>query len=419
MPHLYFKLVAASALSLMLVSKAIGDSSAKVGDLPVTEILKRLGAEMEAGVTPARLAEYSRHFDRVDFDSDGRHSKTEYIEKGTYLTPMARRGIFNAADSNGDGVVTKAEYTLNRIITDEAKGIIQAMDDNGDRKVSEGEFTSHAGGKLGDKKLARQVFLALDTDGNGSIHVPEYLRVWGKWARTGGKAPDQRLAAQKGAGRDAGHGTLIFEDDFERSESQESKDEIGKGWGSNSARRAAGNKQVDLKDGAMYIYRHEVADHGVSVTHPAEFRDGTVGLRFMLENKKDSLGLNFADLKFKEVHAGHLFAARIGIGQVTLQDLKTGNMNLKTRELRKANKLTPEQKKQLRKKERKFSNKLETGKWYDLLVNVRSDELRVVIDGKEIGSFKSEGIAHPTKRTLRLAVPRNAVVDDVKIWKKG
>ena len=61
-------------------------------------------------------------------------------------------------------------------------------------------------------------------------------------------------------------GTLIFEDDFQRNETQEKTDEIGNGWGSNSKSRAAGNKQVDLKNGAMYIYRHEVADHGVSVT---------------------------------------------------------------------------------------------------------------------------------------------------------
>ena len=214
-------------------------------------------------------------------------------------------------------------------------------------------------------------------------------------------------------------GELIFEDDFERSESQEEKDEPGKGWGTNSKSRANGNKQVDLRDGAMYIYIHETADHGVSVTHPAEFTDGAVGLRFMLEDRRDSLGLNFADLKFKEVHAGHLFAARIFPKHVLLQDLKTGNMDLEIRTARKSGTpLTPEQKKQLEGKDTKIPNELEIGKWYDLLVTVKGDTIAVAIDGKEVGSFSSEGIAHPTKRTLRLAVPRNAVVDDVKIWRK-
>ena len=43
------------------------------------------------------------------------------------------------------------------------------------------------------------------------------------------------------------YGTLIFEDKFERSESQETKDEPGNGWLTNSKRRAKGNKQTDFK----------------------------------------------------------------------------------------------------------------------------------------------------------------------------
>ncbi|WP_145232546.1 LamG domain-containing protein [Gimesia algae] len=214
-------------------------------------------------------------------------------------------------------------------------------------------------------------------------------------------------------------GKLIFEDDFERNESQETKDEIGKGWGTNSRTRAAGNKQVDLKNGAMYIYMHKVADHAVSVTHPAEFQDGSVELRFMLENEKDSLGLNFADLKYKKVHAGHLFMAKVSPRFVELTDLKTGNMDLKTRELRLAKKLPAELQEKLKAKRKRFPVKLETGKWYTLLVTVSGDQLTVKIDGKTIGSFSSAGMAHPTKRLLRLAVPGNAVVDDVKIYAKS
>ena len=211
-------------------------------------------------------------------------------------------------------------------------------------------------------------------------------------------------------------GRLIFQDDFERNESQEEKDEIGNGWGSNSAKRAAGNKQVDLRDGAMYIFIHKAADHAVSVTHPAEFRDGTVELRFMLEHKDDSLGLNFADLQFKEVWAGHLFVAKVSTKNVELTDLKTGNMDLKVRDARQANRLTDDQKQMLKTKARRLPHKLETGQWYQLRVDVNADTLSLTIDGKPVASFSSEGIAHPTKRMLRLSVPRNAVVDDVKIY---
>jgi len=214
-------------------------------------------------------------------------------------------------------------------------------------------------------------------------------------------------------------GQLIFQDDFERVESQETKDEPGNGWGTNSKSRAKGNKQVDLKDGAMRIFIHAEADHAVSVTHPAEFTDGAVSLRFMLEDAQDSLGLNFADLEFKEVHAGHLFAAKISTKSVLMQDLKTGNMRLDIREARQAKqKLTDEQQQAIKGKEKAVPHPLETGRWHDLTVKIAGDELSVTINGQLVGSFKSPGIAHPTKRTLRLAVPRNAVVDDVKIWRK-
>jgi len=214
-------------------------------------------------------------------------------------------------------------------------------------------------------------------------------------------------------------GQLLFQDDFERSESQEQKDEPGQGWGTNSASRAKGNKQVDLRNGAMYIYLSPEANHAVSVTHPAEFTDGSVTMRFMLEDEKDSLGLDFADLGCKEVHAGHLFAARVSPKQVALQDLKTGNMRLDISEARQAKqKLTAEQQEALKGKQKMIPASIAIGKWHDLVVTVAGDTLSASIDGKSVGSFSSAGIAHPTKKMLRLSVPRNAVVDDVKIWKK-
>ena len=214
-------------------------------------------------------------------------------------------------------------------------------------------------------------------------------------------------------------GQLLFQDDFERSESQEQKDEPGQGWGTNSKSRAKGNKQVDLRDGAMYIYLSPEANHAVSVTHPAEFTDGAVSLRFMLEDEKDSLGLDFADLGCKEVHAGHLFAARISTKNVTLQDLKTGGMRLDISEARKAKqKLTAEQQQAMEGKSKVIPSSVGIGTWHDLVVKISGDVLSASIDGKDIGNLAAPGIAHPTKMMLRLSVPRNAVVDDVKIWRK-
>jgi hypothetical protein len=215
----------------------------------------------------------------------------------------------------------------------------------------------------------------------------------------------------------ADKGKLIFQDDFQRSESQETTDEPGNGWGTNSKSRAKGHKQVDLRDGAMYIFTHIEADHAASITHPAEFRNGTVRMRFMLQEERDSLGLNFADLQCKEVHAGHLFAVKISVNDVTLQDLKTGNMRLDIREARQSKQaLTAEQQAALQGKSKTTPHSLVVGRWYEVESTIQGDRLSVSIDGLPVASLTAPGIAHPTKRMLRLAVPRNAVVDDVKIW---
>ena len=214
----------------------------------------------------------------------------------------------------------------------------------------------------------------------------------------------------------ADHGTLIFEDDFERNESQEAKDEPGNGWGTNSKTRAKGNKQVDLNDGVMHIKMHPEADHAVSVTHEAEFTNGAVQMRFMLEDEKDTLGLDFADLQFKEVHAGHLFKVDFGVSRVTIGDMKSGSMNMAFYEAKKAKTLSKEQQEIIASNKKSFPVKLKAGEWNELLVTIVGDTVTASIDGKEVASSTSDGFAHPTKRMLRLSVPKSVVVDDVKIW---
>ncbi len=214
-------------------------------------------------------------------------------------------------------------------------------------------------------------------------------------------------------------GTLIFEDDFERSESQEENDEPGNGWGTNSKTRAGGNKQVDLKDGAMHITMHPTADHAVSVTHAAEVTDGAVAMRFMLENAQDTLGLDFADLQFKGVHAGHLFKVTVGTTKMDIDDMKSGSMNMEFYDAKKARTLSKEQQAIIASKKKRFPVEIEAGTWHDLLVQIEGDTVSVTIDGREAGSFASAGFAHPTKRMLRLSVPKSAVVDAVKIYSRN
>ncbi len=153
-----------------------------IGGLTPGKILKLLGARGLEGATERTLEGYRRVFGFTDFDKDGRHSKKEYIDGGRYLTRESRAGIFQASDVNGDGFVSEKEYVENRVITDEAKEIFESMDRNSDSRLTAAELI--ASKKLKDGKLAQAVFEALDVNGDGELNIPEYLRGWGRWARS-------------------------------------------------------------------------------------------------------------------------------------------------------------------------------------------------------------------------------------------
>ena len=211
-------------------------------------------------------------------------------------------------------------------------------------------------------------------------------------------------------------GTLLFEDTFNRPDPSPDKENIGNGWTSNSAWRAKGAKQVAIVDGAMKVNRAEVADHGVAIFHDVAFQDGAVQLRFKLA-PGDDLGVDFVDRELKTVHAGHLCIARVTLKGITLSDSKTGVMDNKIRERRQNGEKSPELDNLLKTKTTTFPLTLKADEWHQLLVVVQGDVMRATIDGKPIGQFKSEGIAHPTKRMITLAVNKNAWVDDVKVYK--
>tara|TARA_R110000850_G_scaffold91867_6_gene195329 strand:- start:1539 stop:2261 length:723 start_codon:yes stop_codon:yes gene_type:complete len=211
-------------------------------------------------------------------------------------------------------------------------------------------------------------------------------------------------------------GTLLFEDDFERDEPTPNKEDIGGGWTSNSEWRAAGMKQVDLRDGAMHVVRVPEADHGVAIFHDVAFQDGAVQLKFKLK-EGEGLGLDFVDRSCKEVHAGHLCMATVSLKQIGLKDSKTGSMNNEIRDRRKAGDKSPELAALLKAKTKSFPLDLAADEWHTLLVVVEGDVMRTTVNGKAVGEFKSEGMAHPVKSMITLAVGKAAAVDEVKVWK--
>jgi hypothetical protein len=209
---------------------------------------------------------------------------------------------------------------------------------------------------------------------------------------------------------------LLYSDDFARDEASPGKEDIGNGWTSNSAWRAKGHQQVDLKDGIMHVTKHAEADHGVAIFHNVEFQDGVVELRFKLGDG-DDLGVDFVDRELKTVHAGHLCMARVTNKNLQITDSKTGGMDLKIQERRKAGDKSPELAALLKTKTKSFKLDLKPEDWHTMHITVEGDKMTVKIDGNETGSFSSEGIAHPTKRMITLAVNKSAQVDDVKVWK--
>lgn len=210
--------------------------------------------------------------------------------------------------------------------------------------------------------------------------------------------------------------TPLLDDDFSRDEATPGKEDIGNGWTSNSAWRAKGHQQVDLIDGVMHVTKHAEADHGVAIFHNVEFQDGMVQLRFKLGDG-DDLGVDFVDRELKTVHAGHLCMARVTNKNVTIIDSKTGGMDLRIQERRKAGDKSPELAALLKSKTKSFKLDLKPGTWHTMHIKIVANKMSVRIDDQETGSFSSEGIAHPTKRMITLAVNNSADVDDVKVWK--
>jgi hypothetical protein len=211
-------------------------------------------------------------------------------------------------------------------------------------------------------------------------------------------------------------GVLLFSDDFDRKEATPDKEDIGNGWTSNSAWRAKGHKQVSLIDGVMHVTKHAEADHGVAIFHDVSLQDGAVELKFKLGDG-DDLGLDFVDRQLKTVHAGHLCMARVTLKNLSLVDSKTGAMDNKIKERREQGDKSPELAALLKTKTKSFKLDLKAADWHMLHVTVEGDRMIARIDGRETGSFQSEGIAHPTKRMITLAVNKSAQVDDVKVWR--
>ena len=211
---------------------------------------------------------------------------------------------------------------------------------------------------------------------------------------------------------------LVFSDDFERDETQLEKDEVGNGWTTNGDKPwASSPKQTDLRDGALYIEPAKDDGAAVLIIRKWEFHDGAIQFRFNLPSKKDSVGLVFANSKLKDVHAGHVMVVLMKPGSVKMTDMLKGSFDPQIWKRRKAGMTTEADKKQIKKCTTTVGANISSGMWHEVAISIRSDQVSVKLDGRQVGSFKSPGIAH-RKDTLRVTFRGNGVLDDFKLFER-
>ncbi|MGY5352759.1 hypothetical protein ACXGQW_09395 [Wenyingzhuangia sp. IMCC45533] len=212
---------------------------------------------------------------------------------------------------------------------------------------------------------------------------------------------------------------LIFKDDFNRSEKDDTIEDLGNGWQTNSIKRAEGHKQADLRNNVLYVKMYEHATHGTAILQTAPFDDGIVSTKFRvltLGTKDRGIQLNFSDPDAAHLsHNGHICQVGINVNEVILLDQLTGVFEKDIFYKRKHNAPKEEIAKLLKGKSKKFKADVVLNKWYEITLLFQKDVLFVYIDKQYVGKLKSDGFDH-TKANISLSMwSSSAEFDDLEI----
>ena len=171
------------------------------------------------------------------------------------------------------------------------------------------------------------------------------------------------------------------------------------------------DKNIPAADGKPAVTAH-AAVHGLEIPT----KDSVVECKIRFDGAT-MIDVEFDDRKYTGAHYGHLCRAQVRLNGVTLIDERDGNMKNEIRAMLMDPTKKEEAQKLLKGRTAKFPAKLETGKWYTLVVETVGDEMRVTIDGQPAGYLKSSGIAHETKSKIELGVAgKDGLIDDIKVW---
>ena len=216
--------------------------------------------------------------------------------------------------------------------------------------------------------------------------------------------PDAPIAKKK---------ELLFSDDFEGAEPAKVWHKVvptfavEKGALKGTQTR---DQNIPAADGRPAVTSH-AAVHGLEIPT----KDSVVEVKIRFEGSS-MIDVEFDDRKYTGAHYGHLCRAQVRLNGVTLIDERDGNMRNDIYEMKDPAKKA-ERAKLLVGRQATYPAKLETGKWYALVVETVGDTMRVTIDGKPAGFLKSSGIAHATKSKIELGVAgKDGFFDDIKVW---
>lgn len=239
--------------------------------------------------------------------------------------------------------------------------------------------------------------------------------------------PDQVLRFTPGASPRAENpeslikrGKLVFSDTFNRSEQDESKEQLGKQWVTNTAKRAPGSKQADLDHGKLVIAMAKGAGHSASIRHDIAIDDGVISFKLQLFDKH-GLKFNFNDPAANKVTwAGHIARVVLKPGSVQIQDDMTGVFDLTVRAKRQNKDLGKKEKAELaaflETKQSTFDAPVKLGQWHNATIVFTGPRVDVYVDGDSVGSFTSEGLDHKVKQNFALGVSGKVIVDDIQVW---
>ena len=207
---------------------------------------------------------------------------------------------------------------------------------------------------------------------------------------------------------------LLFSDDFEGSEPAKVWHKVvptfavEKGTLKGTQTR---DKDVPSADGKSVVKAH-AAVHGLEIPT----KDSVVECKIRFEGAT-MIDVEFDDRKYTGAHYGHLCRAQVRLNGVTIIDERDGGMRNDIREMRSDPTKKAEVAALLKGRQVTYPAKLETGKWYTLVVETIGDEMRVTIDGEPAAFLKSSGIAHDTKSKIELGVAgKDGFIDDIKVW---